>query len=152
MIYLFLVYMFWSWFNNYFNFILYNTRTSTFNMHFLFNRIGTKAIRISFILLLHSFSFILDTKISILHSLKTRQFGSCIFILPVSWSKLIYAIQDIWYFQCKINFISPKAVFSRVAVATSENTSFSVQEWNKIRSYTVTNQIFCFFYAFIYDN
>ena len=25
-------------------------------------------------------------------------------------------------------------------------------EWNKIRSYTEKNQIFCFFYAFIYNN
>ena len=31
---------------------------------------------------------------------------------------------------------TPKAVFSRVAVATSENTNFSVYEWYKIRSYT----------------
>ena len=36
-----------------------------------------------------------------------------------------------------------------MAVA-SENASFSVHEWNKIWSYK--NQIFCFFYAFIYNN
>ena len=33
-----------------------------------------------------------------------------------------------------------------------ENASFGVYEWNKIRSYTENNQIFCFFYAFIYNN
>ena len=42
--------------------------------------------------------------------------------------------------------------FSRVAVATSENTSFGVHEWNKIRSDSEKIQIFCFFYAFIYNN
>ena len=36
-----------------------------------------------------------------------------------------------------------------MAVASSENTSFGVHEWNKIRSDTETNQIFCFFYVFI---
>ena len=37
-------------------------------------------------------------------------------------------------------------------VATGDNTNFGVHEWNKIRSYTEKNQIFCFFYAFIYNN
>ena len=31
---------------------------------------------------------------------------------------------------------TPNAVFSRVAIATSENTSSGVHDWNKIRSYT----------------
>ena len=31
---------------------------------------------------------------------------------------------------------TPQAVFSRVAVATSENTDCGVHEWNKIQSYT----------------
>ena len=64
--------------------------------------------------------------------------------------------EDIWFFQCKIKFYftewTPKAVFSRVTVAKSENTSFGVHEWNKIRSYTEKNHIFCFFYAFIHNN
>ena len=38
-----------------------------------------------------------------------------------------------------------------MAVATSENTSFGVHEWNQIRSYT-EKQNFCFFYAFICNN
>ena len=45
-----------------------------------------------------------------------------------------------FFFQCKIEFYftewTPKAVFSRVAVATSENTGFCVHASNKIRSYT----------------
>ena len=57
------------------------------------------------------------------------------------------------FFQCKIEFYftewTPKAVFSRVAVAMSENTTFSVHEWNKIRSYTDTIQ---FSVSFIYNN
>ena len=65
-------------------------------------------------------------------------------------------IEDIWVFQCKIEFYltewTPQAVFSRVAVATSENTDCGVHEWNKIQSYTEKNQIFCFFYAFICNN
>ena len=44
------------------------------------------------------------------------------------------------------------AVFSRVAIAMNENTSFGVHEWNKIRSYTEKNLIFCFLYAFIYND
>ena len=68
----------------------------------------------------------------------------------------MYYMEDIWFFQCKIEFYftewTPKAVCSRVAVASSENTSFGVHEWNKIRSDTETNQIFCFFYVFIYNN
>ena len=55
----------------------------------------------------------------------------------------------IFFFQCKIDFYftewTPKAVVSRVAVATSENAVFGVNEWNKIRSYTEKNRIFCFF-------
>ena len=40
-----------------------------------------------------------------------------------------------------------------VAVATSENTSFGVREWNKIHlTLKKRIQIFCFFYAFIYNN
>ena len=31
---------------------------------------------------------------------------------------------------------TPQAVFSRVAVATSENTDCGVHDWNKIQSYT----------------
>ena len=46
----------------------------------------------------------------------------------------------------------PNAVFSRVAVATSENTSFGVHERIKIRSDGEKIQIVCFFYAFIYNN
>ena len=49
-------------------------------------------------------------------------------------------IEDIWAFQCKIEFYftewTPQAVFLRVAVATSENTDCGVREWNKIQSYT----------------
>ena len=49
-------------------------------------------------------------------------------------------IEVIYVFQCKIKFYFTEwtlnAVFSRVAVATSENTSFGVHEWSKIRSYT----------------
>ena len=44
--------------------------------------------------------------------------------------------------------MNTKAVFSQVAVATSDNASFGVHEWNKIRSYTEQNQIFCFFLYF----
>ena len=44
-----------------------------------------------------------------------------------------------------------KTKYSIFTVATSENTSFGVHEWNKIRAYTEQNQIFCFFYAFIYN-
>ena len=59
-------------------------------------------------------------------------------------------------FQCKIEFYftawTPKAVFSRVAVATSDNTGFGIHEWHEIRSYTEKKkkkkkkkkQIFCF--------
>ena len=46
----------------------------------------------------------------------------------------INGIEDIWFFQCKIEFYftewTPNAVFSRMAVATSENTSFGVHDWN----------------------
>ena len=62
---------------------------------------------------------------------------------------------SLFQFKIEFNFTewTPNAVFSRVAVAMSENRSFSVHEWNKIRSYTEKkNQIFCFFYAFIYNN
>ena len=48
-------------------------------------------------------------------------------------------IEDIWVLQCKIEFYFiewTQAVFSRVAVATSENTDCGVHEWNKIQSYT----------------
>ena len=54
-------------------------------------------------------------------------------------------IKAIWFVQCKIKFYftewTAKAVFSQVvvafyALATSENTSFGVHEWNKIQSYT----------------
>ena len=50
-------------------------------------------------------------------------------------------IEDtIWFFQCKIKFYftkwTPNVVFSRVAIATCENTSFGVHEWIKISSYT----------------
>ena len=45
-------------------------------------------------------------------------------------------IEDIWIFQCKIEFYftewTPNAVFSRVAVATSEKTNFGVHEWIQI--------------------
>ena len=55
-----------------------------------------------------------------------------------------FTVEDIWIFQCKIEvYISewtPNAVFVRVAVATSENTSFGVHEGNKIRSYTEKNK------------
>ena len=50
------------------------------------------------------------------------------------------SIEDIWVFQCKIEFYftewTPQAVFSRVAEATSGNTDCGVHEWNKIQSYT----------------
>ena len=59
----------------------------------------------------------------------------------------LHNIEDIWYLLWKIQFYfsewTPKSDFSRVAVAKSENTSFGVHEWN---------QIFCFFYAIIYNN
>ena len=46
-------------------------------------------------------------------------------------------IEDIWVFQCKIEFHftvwSPQAVFSRVAVATSENIDCGIHERNKIQ-------------------
>ena len=62
----------------------------------------------------------------------------------------------VFFFLFKIEFYftewTPNAVFSRVAEATSENTSFGVHEWNKIRSDSEKIQIFCFFYAFIYNN
>ena len=49
-------------------------------------------------------------------------------------------IKDISFFLCKIIFYftewTPKAVFSRVPLATNENTSFGVHEWNKIWSDT----------------
>ena len=44
-------------------------------------------------------------------------------------------MDDIWFFQCKIEFCftewTPKAVLSQMAVAMSENTSFGVHEWKK---------------------
>ena len=52
----------------------------------------------------------------------------------------INRLEDIWVFQCKIEFYftewTPQAVFSRVAVATNENNDCGVHEWNKIQSYT----------------
>ena len=55
----------------------------------------------------------------------------------------VYYIEDIWVFQCKIEFYftkwTPQAVFSRVAVATRENTDCWVHELNKIQSYTEKN-------------
>ena len=49
-------------------------------------------------------------------------------------------IEDIRVFQCKIEFYftewTPQAVFSRVAVARSENADCGFHEWNKIQSYT----------------
>ena len=60
------------------------------------------------------------------------------------------------FFQCKIKFYftewTPNVVFSRVAIAWSENTSFGVHEWNKIQSYTEKIKFFVFFYAFIHNN
>ena len=53
---------------------------------------------------------------------------------------LLFFFFFVFFFQCEIEFYftewTPKAVFSRVAVATSENTGFGVHEWNKIRCYT----------------
>ena len=40
---------------------------------------------------------------------------------------------------------------SSIFMSGYENISFGVHEWNKIRSYTEKNQIFCFFYGFIYN-
>ena len=68
------------------------------------------------------------------------------------------------WFQCKIGFYftewTPNAVFSRVAIASRENTSFGVHEWNNIQCYTKKNRIFWGggggggqgVYAFIYNN
>ena len=51
-----------------------------------------------------------------------------------------FEIENIWFFQCKIEFYftkwTPDVLFSQVARASSENTSFGVHEWNKIGSYT----------------
>ena len=48
-------------------------------------------------------------------------------------------LEDIWFFQRKIEFYftewTSNAVFSRMAVATSENTSFRVHQWHYIRFY-----------------
>ena len=60
--------------------------------------------------------------------------------------------EDIWVFQCKVEFYftewTPQAVFSRVAVATSENTDCGVHEWNKIQSYTEKKSNFLFRFCF----
>ena len=86
-------------------------------------------------------------------------------------------IEAIWVFQCKIEFYftewtpqtvfsrvavatgentdcgvhTPQVVFSRVAVATGENTDCGVHEWNKLQSYTEKSN-FLFLYAFICNN
>ena len=61
-----------------------------------------------------------------------------VFLSLHGWLRIY--IEDIWVFQCKIEFYftewTPQAVFSWVAVATSENTNCGVHEWNKIQSYT----------------
>ena len=61
-------------------------------------------------------------------------------------------MEDIWFFQCNIEFYlnewTPKAVFSGVEVATSENASFGIHECNKIRFYTEKSNflfLLCFY-------
>ena len=45
------------------------------------------------------------------------------------------------------------SIFTSGGSGTSKNTNFGVYEWTKTRSYTEKqNNIFCFFYAFIYNN
>ena len=78
--------------------------------------------------------------------------GLFILFLFITYNPLYFSIYGIWwsfqhiyrgkliFFSVKSNFYftewTSKAIFSRVATVTSENTSFGVHEWNKNRSYT----------------
>ena len=71
------------------------------------------------------------------HPRLERQFWK----IKTPFFQLYWYTKDIWFFQCKIQFYftqwTPKAVFSWVAVATSENTSFGIMnEIIKIRSFS----------------
>ena len=61
-------------------------------------------------------------------------------------------IEDIWIFQCKIEFYftewTPNAVFSRVAVATSENNKFGCS----LDLYKSPTYIFFIIIIFLYFN
>ena len=61
--------------------------------------------------------------------------------------------EDIWVFQYKIEFYfnesTSSAVFSRVMVATSENTRFGVHGRNKIQFYTEKKILFFFSYFYL---
>ena len=72
-----------------------------------------------------------------LHWLMLKQtFSSILYPRHTKYEGEVYRGYLIFFFQCKIEFYftewTPKAVFSRVAVATS----FGVHVWNKVRSYT----------------
>ena len=65
----------------------------------------------------------------------------------------MWLIEDIWVFQCNIEFYfiewTPQAVFSRVAVVTSENTDCGVHEWNEIQSYTEKSNFLFLLYFYL---
>ena len=59
-------------------------------------------------------------------------------------------IEDIWLYQCKIDFYFTNELqkqYFTSGEATSENTAFDVHEWNKKTIFHWKSQIFYFFYA-----